>query len=190
MWICFGISIFAALVNLPLVFDSRFGKFITGKDEEMSHDYPIDEEMVIRRLENGEYVPIKQQYKVNEARAKSGQPFIRSKFGKYSHDSGDAFSELSVDDIMYLRDMEDLLLADINAFPEKKISYVQMLNSTHPNEEEMADIKGEIGVWLSDYLHSNGYLAGLEVGLENAQIFKSLFIKSLYFCFGNLTKMQ
>ena len=48
-------------------------------------------------------------------------------------------------------------LGNINACPEKKIYCVQMLNSVHADVEEMANAKREIAVWLSAYLHSNGY---------------------------------
>ena len=64
--------------------------------------------------------------------------------------------------------MIDQSLATIHVSPHNKDVYVQSLNATGPNEEVLAETKEELGAWVSDYLHFNGYL----VGLQNSQIFK------------------
>ena len=129
-------------------------------------------------MKQGKYVPIQTQYKVNKRCMTAGHPFVRSCFGKYSRDCVDIFSNLSVDDFKYMRDMDNLILASLHVSPENKAEHVKRFNMAHQDEELRAETKRDNGQWIADYMDYNSYMAGLEMGLENAQLSKSLFIKS------------
>ena len=86
MWVGFGVSVAAALVNLPLVFDPKLGKPIAEEEDVVLSEGPIDEDSLQNLLDNGEYVLIEQQCKINRARGARGEPFLKTKYGKYSQD--------------------------------------------------------------------------------------------------------
>ncbi|KAL7532229.1 hypothetical protein ACHAWF_004057 [Thalassiosira exigua] len=173
LWICFGVSILAALVNFPLVFNKLLQDQKENEAEE--DDRMIDEDELQKLLDQGAYVSVQDQYRVNRDRADKGQPLLRTHYGKYSPE-GDigVFSQLYADDIKYVRDAVQERLGVLHNNPELKESYIQALNSTRLSGEELSSMRQEMGEWVSDYLYYNGYLSGM----ENAQIFKGLFINA------------
>ena len=172
LWVCVGFSVLAVLAGLPMLFHPRLSKPITEKDDDET--ISIDEAEVQSRLENGDYVFIEDQYKVNRLRGDNGQPFLKAQVGKYDHNRLAEFSQMSKKDLKFLSQMCEMRLASIHNIPEAKKAYVSGHRANRPNEESIAAMKKEIGEWLTDYLHCNGYL----LGLENPQILKSIFIKS------------
>ena len=60
----------------------------------------------------------------------------------------------------------------IHEYPEMKKLYLQSLNKSHPGVAEIEERKKEMEEWLSAYLYDSGYFSGI----ENPQLFKSLFI--------------
>ena len=92
MWVGFWVSLAAALVNLPLVFDPELGQYIAQEEDNVSAEGSIDEDTIQNLLDEGEYVPIVQQYKINQARGARGEPFLKTKYGKYSQDDLDISS--------------------------------------------------------------------------------------------------
>ena len=176
LWLCSGFGVLAALVNLPLVFHPSLARLKSEEDDDETEcPIDIDEVEIQKLLDYGEYVSVKSVYQVNAKRADEGQPFVRTRFGKYSREDDSVLnSKILGEDIKYVQEMIERRLGILHDKPELKKSYLQALNANCLDAEAMDITKQEMGKWMVDYLHDNGYLAGL----ENAQIFKVLFMQS------------
>jgi len=133
----------------------------------------INEDEIQELLDQAEYVPLRDIFEVNETRAEIGLPFLQSRFGTYSRENIEKFGYTS-DDLRFLRTKMKKRLHIIHKYPEMKKLYVQSLSRSRPGTEAMEVKKREMEEWVSAYLHDSGYFAGL----ENPQLFKSLFMKS------------
>ena len=110
---------------------------------------------------------------MNESRAEIGLPFLQSRFGTYSREHVEKFGHTH-DDLRFLRTKMKARLHIIHEYPEMKKLYLQSLNRSHPGVAEIEERKKEMEEWLSAYLYDSGYFSGI----ENPQLFKSLFMKS------------
>ena len=134
-----------------------------------------DLEGIWKEPDGHEYVSVKSIYQVNAKRADEGQPLVRTRFGKYSREDDSVLnSKILGKDIKYVQEMIERRLGILHDKPELKKSYLQAVNANCLDAEALDITKQEMGKWMVDYLHDNGYLAGL----ENAQIFKVLFMQS------------
>ena len=133
----------------------------------------INEDEIQELLDQAEYVPLQDIFEVNESRAEIGLPFMRSRFGTYSREHIEKFS-LAHDDLKFLRTKMKARIHIIHENPEMKKLYVQSLNRSRPRAAELEERKREMEEWVSAYLYDSGYFSGL----EDAQLFKALFMKS------------
>lgn len=133
----------------------------------------INEDEIQELLDQAEYVPLQDIFEVNESRAEIGLPFLQSRFGTYSREHIEKFG-LTRDDLRFLRTKMKARLHIIHEYPEMKKLYVQSLNTSRPVAAEIEVRKREMEEWMSAYLYDSGYFSGI----ENPQLFKSLFMKS------------
>jgi len=174
MWVCVGFSFFAVFANIPLICNPRL-RDRNGNDDDSDEAITLtDDEELQKRLNNVEYVPLRNIYEANLIRAKKGEPLLRSRFGTYSRSDLYKYKELGEEDLKYLKEvLERRLNALSNAPEEEKLRYVETLSATSPNEDEVVEAKKEMGEWACDYFEDNGYF----LGTGNPQILKGIFMK-------------
>lgn len=99
-----AVLVLAALVNLPLVFHPSLARLKSeDDDDETKCPIDIDEVEIQKLLDCGEYVSVKSVYQVNAKRADEGQPFVRTRFGKYSREDDSVLnSKILGEDIKYV----------------------------------------------------------------------------------------
>mmetsp|Transcript_35724 Transcript_35724/g.76306 ORF Transcript_35724/g.76306 Transcript_35724/m.76306 type:complete len:384 (+) Transcript_35724:609-1760(+) len=176
--ICVGVSFFASIVNLPLIFYPRLGAMKADKpkvklDDETASVY-MDEDEIQDLLDQAKYVPQRDIFHVNKVRAANGLPFLKSRFGAYSRDQNEMVGCKSFECLKFLRATMKQRLHVIHEHPRMKTLYLQSLNGSRPGTEETEVARREMERWVSDYLYDSGYF----VVLENPQLFKSLFARS------------
>lgn len=169
LWICAGVSFFASLSNLPLIFNERLGKLDIRSDEST---VSLDEDEVQRLLDEGEYVPLKDIYELNTTRAEIGLPLLQSRFGTYSVEDVRKFA-LPTKDLRFVRNMLQKRVHILHEHPEMKALLLQSIDASQPEADEMEAKRRELEQWVSSYLIDSGYFVN-----PNPQLFKSLFMKS------------
>ena len=171
-WICVGLSVLAALVNVPLLFNPRLGKPAAKSDEAVAS---TDEATLQDLLGSGKYLPIKDQRNLNETRKKNGQPSLRMQVGKYDSGALQELREMSTQELKFFNETTETDLANLHADPSAKREYVDAWRSNRLDHEAFSQMKKEMGEWVTDYLEDIGYFTAL----DHAQVLKMLLIKSL-----------
>ena len=174
LWLCAGFGVLAALVNLPLVFHPSLAKLKSEEDDKTEPPIDIDEVEIQKLLDNGEYVSVQSIYQVNQKRADMNEPFLRTRFGKYSRGDISMYKQISGDDIKFVQEVIESRLGILHEKPELKKAYLQTVNANSLDAGAIVTMKEELEKWMVDYLDDNGYL----VGFLDAQIFKAIFMES------------
>jgi len=162
MWLCIGISLFAALVNVPLTFFRPFrpSKPVTPISKSL---LPGEDKDVVDKALNGDFVDQEKLHMVNIKRGEEGKPFIIPKIKSYEDDKEflTLLSNQARQNFEYRVKMLDGVLAAIGSESEEKNEtkkFCRALNKGNKApEEQLKAATNDIGKWIGDYLMDVGY---------------------------------
>ncbi|CAB9510814.1 major facilitator superfamily protein [Seminavis robusta] len=173
IWICVGISFFAALVNLPLVFAKSlkrapplapdFARALKGEDTEL-----------VERALRGEWIPLEALERINQERMDTGRHFLVQPIRSYEEDKKDLvlLRQQALADFEYQRNNTATWLRELDTL-EKRQEVLEKVNNSRLPEEERLENKEKLGEWFTDYLEGSGYR------LDDAPLlWKQLFMKA------------
>ena len=86
MWLCMGVSLFAALVNVPLMFAPELKR---KEPVDYQQAMGLEDQEMVDRLLRGEWVPAKFVDDLNYSRFQKGLPFLRPPMRDYSEEKKD-----------------------------------------------------------------------------------------------------
>jgi len=159
MWTCVGISFFAALVNVPLIFAKplkrppkklpKYLRALKGEDVDL-----VD--CVIR----GEWVPAHELEKINDARLEKNQPFLVIPYRPYGEDKEHlkTMRKQARNDFLFNRNN---LLEYFNhpdwKDEEKRAELALKYNDLRPPLEQREELAAGLSKWFADHLIDSGY---------------------------------
>mmetsp|Transcript_7928 Transcript_7928/g.12222 ORF Transcript_7928/g.12222 Transcript_7928/m.12222 type:complete len:466 (+) Transcript_7928:932-2329(+) len=156
LWTAIGISILAALVNLPLSFIPEL-----KKKEHVDYQQALgleDHELVDRAL-SGEWVPAKFLQDINESRLRQGLPLLVPPCHEYDEDK-DRLEEIkkhAKEDFAHLRERAYIYLNELHE-PETRELIIKNSKKSVPHRGEIDKSAEDIGRWFGQYIKDNGYL--------------------------------
>jgi len=163
MWTCVGISVLAALANLPLVSvkdlqRSKKKKRKKGDDSYYQKALNYEDEDLVDHIMQGHWVPAKDLAALNMKRYENGLPFLVTPIKPYEEDKA-CLSTLkghAVEDFEFHRSLQAHYLSMMDT-PEKIREVVAKLNESSPSEEAKTRAAEDLGRWFGDYAKDNGY---------------------------------
>lgn len=175
VWICVGISLFAALVNTPLIFTPAlrrkpkplpdFSRHVKGEDKD-----------VVEKLLLGEWVHPQLLHEVNMERLKSGHHFLRVPIRPYDQDK-EQLCEIkrhAKEDFRFYKDIMAGFLKSVDtSTTEKREAMVKAVNASHLDREQIEDQAKQLGQWFSEYVLDAGYRLD-----ESPLIFKQMIMSA------------
>jgi hypothetical protein len=181
MWTCVFISIFAAIVNVPLLWapilathshrvhlDDKTADAIGGDYELLDTDDTDQVEKVMK----GDWVPAKLLAELNADRFNAGVPFLLPPVRSYTDDKGKLCNlyRNAREDFEYQHFRQYYYLS-LQHTPEHKRDVVEHLNQSIPSKDVQKERADAMGQWFADYMDENGYfLDGGQVNLMKQMI--------------------
>jgi len=157
IWICVGISFFAALVNTPLMFAKdlkrmppiapAFARALKGEDSEL-----------VERALRGEWIPLAALDRINRERMDSGRYLLVQSVRSYEEDKDDMLllQHQAMKDFDYRKKKISMWLREHDT-KEKRQDLLDKLERSRLPEEKRQEDRDKLGVWFSDYLKDSGY---------------------------------
>ena len=163
IWIGVGVSFFAGLVNAPLMCVQGLGA--EAKKEPLTRR-PLQEEdeEVVERVLNGEWVDPAVLVAMNKKRALNGVPVLMPRVVSYEDDKAnmDQLRARAYQNFLYRREANDEILANLRR-PEKESdlpTICEQINTAMQSDSETANqTYDDLGKWFADYIRDNGYHA-------------------------------
>lgn len=165
IWTGIGISFLAALINLPLIRKKRFRASAKKKvdDDDDATLASIDEEEVVAKLLQGEFVPAKVRDYINRKRMERSEAFLIPHAGTFAQDEANLglLKTEAKEDMTFLRTRARKVLTNLHdpeaakKLPEFLQDYNASYSMVDPNE--LDEINKELGAWFADYLAFGGY---------------------------------
>lgn len=155
LWFCVGLSVLAALVNAPLMFESAL-----KRKPPVSYQQAMgleDQDLVDKAL-RGEWVPAKFIDDLNYSRFQKGMPMLRIPIIEYSKDK-ENLSDLrkhAREDFEYHRLTMHNILAGLQE-PGGKEKTLELFNKAIASPEERKTDAAAMGKWFGEYMVDNGY---------------------------------
>ena len=155
LWIAVGISVAAAVVNLPLSFTKELRM---KKKVNYQKALELEDHELVERALRGEYVPAQFLFDLNEARMNKGEGFLIPPCSEYKEDKDrlDELKENAVADFAFFRARTSQFLADLDQ-PEMIESLVEKFNHAIPSEQVQEKNSTDMGRWFGEYMKDNGY---------------------------------
>mmetsp|Transcript_27863 Transcript_27863/g.31839 ORF Transcript_27863/g.31839 Transcript_27863/m.31839 type:complete len:742 (-) Transcript_27863:255-2480(-) len=157
IWICVGISFFAALVNTPLMFAKdlkrmppiapAFARALKGEDSEL-----------VERALRGEWIPLAALDRINQERMDSGRYLLVQSVRSYEEDKDDMLllQHQAMKDFDYRKKNISMWLRELDT-KEKRQDLLDKLERSRLPEEKRQEDRDKLGVWFSDYLKDSGH---------------------------------
>ena len=161
IWTCIGISFFASLVNVPLMFKKGLG-IPPKKLPAESRALLGEEKELVDKILRGEWIPAEQLNALNEQRENKGQPYLVIQAGKFKDDKHNLrkLRLEAMNDYKYNLALYGKYLEWINSGPLEELPIIceRINHSTHSvDPEQIAKVQKEIGKWFVAYLDDAGY---------------------------------
>lgn len=159
MWTCVAISMLAAAVNVPLIFEKilrRPPKRAPRYARSLNYEDPDFVERVMR----GEWVSAAELELLNDARMKRGDPFLVIPYRAYEQDKHHlhVLKRQARSDFRWLRQyLIDLLNDPDLESPEAREELFTKMMAARPDAERKAELAKGLSTWFTDYLIDNGY---------------------------------
>ena len=168
IWTGFGVSLGAAAINAPLIFVPGMGPppKKLGKEE---RPMKWEDQEVVEKLLQGEYVPGAVRDKINEERNRKGLPFLVAKPGTYEHDREQlqTLQRLANEEFRYETQRNHNILHEIaeqQGSPELQTKLEDALEKVNASlamvgDEQTDQAYSELGQWFADHVRASGYYA-------------------------------
>ena len=174
LWTAIGISLLAALVNLPLSFAPDL-KLAVKEEPDYQKATELEDKELVERTMRGEYVPARFLADLNDARRRHGLPFLVPPVAPFKEDKP-RLAELrkhGKEDFEFWRMRAYEYLAEIDQ-PGKARELAKEINESSPSQEDQDKQGQDLGLWFGEYLKDSGYL--LDGG--HPTIFKQMIMKA------------
>jgi hypothetical protein len=168
VWTGFGVSILAAIINMPLMFVKGMGPPPKKLDKAQRVMIWEDRE-VVEKLLQGEYVPGAVRDKVNDARRQQGLPFLIPNPGTYKDDKTRLaeLHALAKEEFYYESNRNYAILSEIAKqqgspdFQDKLGKDLDQANDSLAmvGDERVDDVYRKMGQWFADHVRESGYYA-------------------------------
>jgi len=163
IWTCVGVSFFAAVVNVPLMFKKALG-IPPKKIPPAGRPLLGEEKELVEKVLRGEWIPAEQLSALNDVREEKGQPFLVIHAGKYEDDKSN-LKELrkeALNDYKYKRALYSKYLHMVGTKSEISEDLSNGLTKINHSMESIdpdlaAEVQNEIGKWFVNYLDDAGY---------------------------------
>uniref|UniRef100_A0A6T7JU88 Major facilitator superfamily (MFS) profile domain-containing protein n=1 Tax=Attheya septentrionalis TaxID=420275 RepID=A0A6T7JU88_9STRA len=163
IWTCVGVSLFAAVVNVPLLFRDGLGppKKVKQMPDEGHRGLVGEDDELVEKVLRGEYVPVSMVDQLNEERIKLGKQLLVQRYGQYSDNTTGDLEKLrqnAKSDFKHLLRRKELFVGDLNK-GEARAAVCERINAAmnRLDENDITEANQELGVWFTDYLKDNGY---------------------------------
>jgi len=161
MWTCVFISIFAALINVPLIFTPVLSVHKAVEPKDVGGDYKIldkEDSDQVDSVMQGDWVPLKLLAELNGHRFDAGLPFLLPPVRSYADDKPNLCTlyKHAAEDFEYqhFRQYYYLSLQDT---PQGKRDIVEHLRQSCPPIDVQQARAKDLGEWFADHMHENGY---------------------------------
>lgn len=159
IWVCVGISLIAALINVPLIWVKGCSVPPKPRPPELRPLRGEDKEMVERAL-RGEWIPAEELDAINEHRFDTGQPYLIVRPRSYEDEKIELpfLRRRAKKDFLYNQKKIKEYLHSVNT-AEDLPTICDRINSSMraQDEDEVAAVNQEIGQWVMNYLKDSGY---------------------------------
>ena len=163
IWIGVGVSFFAGLANAPLMRVPGLGAE-TKKEPLTRRPLKEEDEEVVERALNGEWVDPAVLVAMNKKRALNGLPVLMPRVASYEDDKTDMdqLRARAYENFLFRREANDEILASLKR-PEKEADLTticEQINTAMQSDSETANqTYDDLGKWFADYIRDNGYHA-------------------------------
>ena len=160
IFICVGISGLAAAINLPLLWAPALQRATSVSP---GSSFPGEDAEIVKRAEEGKYVPFADLDKINDARMRKGLPILHPDIPTYADDEH-RLEELRSYALKDFKSVTISIAENLNELGdscEKRVEMCEMyLKTREENVEHNEKKKTQMGEWFTDYLDANGYWMG------------------------------
>lgn len=161
IWTGVSISFLAAGINFPLVYQPGMGP-PAKKDHTELHALDWEDDEIVDKLLQGEYVPGAVLDKVNEQRFRKGLPCLLPAVGTFDDDKErlKKIKKEAADDFRYLIKRQHYYLSELAKSRESGTLAEEVKNYNRAiriSPEQRDKVHQELGLWFSQYLQYAGY---------------------------------
>lgn len=162
IWIGVAISFIAGIINAPLMCRKEMGPPPKPLPYE---EWIIKDETaeLVEEALSDEHIAPALLFNINRNRGKVSKPFIIPRVKPYAEDKGklDELRKNAIDNFRFRHDIQDQVLAEL-AVSESDFTAIELcdlLNTavTDGDPEAVKETTADVGQWVADYMHANGY---------------------------------
>lgn len=198
IWTGVGVSLFAALVNAPLMRNPKFGRVVEEEQssnilsDQKSMDADDDnaekasEALLIEKASRGDFIPSRELFKLNWKRRLNGESLIIPSIQPYDKELLSVLEEESKVSFNFQKDLNDQILSKLynerqqlssggssSAETNKQVAkqYSDALNLLQSGDSDSANkATNDLGVWIGQYLQDSGYTPHIQTQLVKQMI--------------------
>ena len=159
MWTCIGISFFAALVNVPLMFVKAL-KRPKKRAPRYARSLGYEDPGFVDKVMRGEWVSAQELELLNDQRMRRGDPFLVIPYNAYEEDKQHLreIKRQARSDFLWVRQHMGKLLNDpALESVEARQALLEQYTAARPTDEQKAQLAKGLSTWFADYLMDNGY---------------------------------
>jgi len=173
LWIAVGVSVIAALVNVPLMFAPAL-KNKEPINYQKAHD--LEDTEMVERATNGEWVPLSFLTQLNDARFEAGKPALLQPINAYQDDKVNfkKLTQYANEDFALARNMIYSWLNDIDS-QEKAEEVLALHQKTLPKQAVIEERADDLGKWFTEYMKDAGYFMD---GGTTPTLYKQMIMKA------------
>lgn len=164
IWTCVGVSFLAAIINVPLIWVKGCNIPTKPRPKELRPLKGEDEELVEKAL-NGEWIPLEDLETINEQRFRNGQPYLLIHPRKYQDEKDELYllRRRAKKDFLFQQTRLKMYLNEINTTDDISALCDQVNSSMRASDPtEVENINKDIGAWFKDYLVDSGYTVSVQ----------------------------
>ena len=172
MWTCVGVSILAAVVNLPLTFSPALKVHPPPDYAHTALDFEDTE--LVEKIMKGDWVPLKVLTELNTRRYRDGLPFLTPPVRSYEDDK-DRLNEMrknAREDFAY-QHFQHYFYLRFQDTAEHRQEIVDHLNRSASPQQDLDKTAEDLGKWFADYGKDNGYFMD---GSQMAPLMKQMIM--------------
>ncbi|KAL3909912.1 MAG: hypothetical protein SGILL_007899 [Bacillariaceae sp.] len=155
MWTCVGVSLLAAVANVPLIFAKQLKP---RKKRDYTKAFEFEDEDLVLHIKEGHWVPPKQLAKFHNERYAKGVSFITPAVKKYSEDKQCLafYKKQALEDFRFTRWQQSEYLSYLDT-PEHRREVAEKLSKVAPSKNDQEKTAADLGAWFGDYMFDSGY---------------------------------